>query len=169
MMRALSLAGVLLLSACGSENDDLQAYIAEVKGRTSRAIEPLPQIKQFDAFTYNAGDRRDPFETSLITREQRNASEGSGIRPDTNRNKEPLEEFPMDSLRMVGTIKLANRTYALIKAPDNVIHRVSTGDHMGQNYGKVSQVTEAEVEMMEIVPDGFGGWMNRPARLGLAE
>lgn len=169
MKRVLILTGALLLGACSSENDDLQAYIAEVKGRTSRAIEPLPQIKQFDAFTYNAGDRRDPFETSLITREQRNAAEGSGIRPDTNRNKEPLEEFPMDSLRMVGTIKLASRTYALIKAPDNVIHRISTGDHMGQNYGKVTKVNEAEIEMMEIIPDGFGGWMNRPARLGLAE
>ena len=70
---------------------------------------------------------------------------------------------------MVGTIKLANRTYALIKAPDNVIHRISTGDHMGQNYGKVTKVNEAEIEMMEIIPDGFGGWMNRPARLSLAE
>ena len=157
------------LFGCSDDGDDLQAYIAEVKGRTSRAIEPLPQIKQYDAFTYAPGERRDPFETSLITSEQRANSEGSGIRPDFNRNKEPLEEFPMDSLRMVGTIQLQSRMYALIKAPDKVIHRIALGDHMGQNYGKVTKVSEAEIEMIEIIPDGFGGWMQRPASLALAE
>ncbi len=171
-MRARLIALVMIastLASCGGEGDDLDQFINEVKGRTSKAIEPLPQIKQYQAFSYVPAERRDPFEANLITRAQMAASAAGGVHPDFNRNKEPLEEFPLDSLRMVGTIQIKQRVYALIKAPDAVIHRVARSDHMGQNYGKVVKVTEAGIELMEIVPDNFGGWMQRPASLALAE
>ena len=172
LARVLPLLGsALLLSACGQDMSDLEPYIAEVKARKSRAIEPIPQVKQYEAFTYEARGRRDPFIKLEPERSDSNqvAAVGNGIRPDFNRNREPLEEFPLDSLRMVGTIVLQGTTYSLIKAPDSVIHRVVIGDHMGQNYGRIIGINETEVALVEIIPDGFGGWMERPAALALTE
>ncbi len=85
------------------------------------------------------------------------------------RPREPLEEFPMDSLRMLGMVTAQDHRYALIKAPDGVVHRVAMGDHLGQNYGEVVRITESEVGLKEIVPDGFGGWVERPAKLALPD
>lgn len=160
------LLGASLLAACGGSMSDLEEWVAEVKSRKSTAIEPIPQIKQYEAFTFVPADRRDPFKP-IEPREQQSAD--SGLRPDINRNKEPLEEFPLDALRMVGTIGALGRTYALIKAPDGVVHRVTIKDHMGLNYGEITQIAETEVTLMELVPDGFGGWVQRPATLALAQ
>jgi type IV pilus assembly protein PilP len=155
-----------LLSGCGSDMGELEAYIAEVKSRKSVAIEPIPQIKQFDAFVYLPNDRRDPF-VKLEPRNDRVAE--SGLRPDMRRAREPLEEFPVDALRMLGMVTAQQHRYALIKAPDGVVHRVALGDHLGQNYGEVIRITESEVGLKEIVPDGFGGWVERPAKLALPD
>lgn len=157
------------ISGCGSETEDLEAYVADVKSRKSRAIEPIPQMQQFESFVYDPAGRRDPFVLPSQQRDASGFSANPGLRPDLNRNKEALEEFPLDSLRMVGTILLGNRTYALIKAPDGVIHRVSAGNHMGQNYGEITAIAETEITLNEIIPDGFGGWMNRAAQLALAQ
>lgn len=165
-----------LLAGCGRDMDDLVQYAEEVKSRTSRNIEPIPQIKTFEPFVYEAkdkegNDRRDPFLPLLASRDQAVAASGAagGIKPDLDRPKEPLEEFPLDSLRMVGTITMQQRAYALIKAPDAVVHRVSVGDHMGQNYGKITGISETEVVLMEIIPDGFGGYLQRPATVALVQ
>ncbi|MGV2481579.1 UNVERIFIED_CONTAM: pilus assembly protein PilP, partial [Salmonella enterica subsp. enterica serovar Weltevreden] len=85
--------------------------------------------------------------------------------PDLSRNKEPLEEFPIDALRMVGTIDTKGVTYALVKAPDGVVHRVTRNDHLGQNYGRIVGISESEVSLVELVPDGFGGWLERAATI----
>lgn len=164
------LAALLLstLAACSSDMSDLEQRVAEVKSRKSRAIEPIPQIKQYEAFTYNPGERGDPF-TQVVARRSVSGFETSGLKPDLNRNKEPLEEFPLDALRMVGVINANGKTYAMIKAPDNVVHRVVVKDHLGLNYGEINKITESEVSILEIVPDGFGGWMQRPASLALAQ
>ena len=161
----LALACATLLSGCGSDMSDLESYVAEVKARQSTSIEPIPQMKQYEAFAYEAADRRDPFAKPNV---QQNSS-APGPRPDLNRNKEPLEEFPLDALRMVGTISTPSGVFALIKAPDNVVHRVTTKNHMGQNYGEIVGISESEVSLMELVPDGFGGWVQRPASLALAQ
>ena len=160
-----------LLAGCGRDMSDLEDYAREVKSRTSRNIEPIPQIKTFEPFTYAANDRRDPFLPLLASREQAVAAAGAAgaIRPDTDRPREPLEEFPLDSLRMVGTITMQQRAFALIRAPDAVVHRVSVGDHMGQNYGKITGISETEVVLMEIIPDGFGGFVQRPATVALVQ
>jgi type IV pilus assembly protein PilP len=171
MMRALArllplLLVTGLLAGCGNDMGELEQYIAEVKARRSAAIEPIPQIKQFDAFVYLPGDRRDPF----IEVEPRNDQfANNSLRPDMRRPREPLEEFPVDSLRMLGMVTAQDHRYALIKAPDNVVHRVAMGDHLGQNYGEVVRITESEVGLKEIVPDGFGGWVERPAKLALPD
>lgn len=160
------LLAAVILSGCGKSTDDLEVWVAEVKARKAVPIEPIPQMKQYEAFTYEAGTRRDPF--SVPASEQNRASESSP-RPDLSRNKEPLEEFPIDALRMVGTINTKGNTYALIKAPDGVVHRVTTNNHLGQNYGRIVGISESEVSLMELVPDGFGGWLERAATIALTQ
>lgn len=168
--RTPSAAGLLLaalvLAGCGRGMDDLEQWVAEVKGRKSRQIEPIPQMKPYEAFTYSDRGRRDPF---VAVQPERGPAVASGPRPDFNRNREPLEGYPLDALRMQGVIKTTRSIFALIKAPDGVIHRVSVGHHMGQNYGQIKAIDEAQVQLSELVPDGFGGWVQRPAVLALTE
>ncbi|SFF23603.1 type IV pilus assembly protein PilP [Fontimonas thermophila] len=154
----------LLLPACSSDMSDLEQYAAEVKSRKSTAIEPIPQIKQYEAFVYEAGNRRDPF--TEVVAESRTAS---GPRPDLHRNKEPLEEFPLDALRMTGTIRTKSGVFALVLAPDGIVHRVTVKNYMGQNYGQIVSISESEIRLQELVPDGFGGWTQREATLILTE
>lgn len=162
------LLGLLLagLSGCGIIGmGDLEDFVAQEKAKKPPKIEPIPQIKQYEAFAYTEGSRRDPF----VPTAPQSTVGGGGLQPDIHRNKEPLEEFPLDALRMVGTILINNQTYALIKAPDKVVHRVARGDHMGQNYGAITKIDDSEITLAEIVPDGFGGWTQRPASLALAQ
>ena len=155
-----------LLGGCSRSMSDLEAYVAEVKSRKSRQIEPIPQIKQFESFTYVPGTRPDPFQR-LEPETDRGFAADTTLRPNITRNKEPLEEFPLDGLRMMGTILYNGRVYALIRAPDGILHRVTRGTHMGQNYGEIVAIDESQVQLSEIVPDGFGGWVQRPAVLAL--
>lgn len=161
-------ASLIALSACERGLDDLEQRVAEVKARKSEQIDPVPQPKQFDAFAYVAAERRDPFQQTRPDNSTA-VSASSGPRPDLNRSREPLEEYPLDSLRMQGVIETPRSVYALVAAPDGVIHRVTVGNHLGQNFGQVKSITETEIALAEIVPDGFGGWVSRPASLALAE
>jgi len=169
--RLLVLGLALLAAGCSKDMGDLDEYAMEVKSRTSKNIEPIPQPKPYEPFTYEPGERRDPFLAILQSRDAALAAGGGAgaIRPDLNRPKEPLEEFPLDALRMVGTITMTQRAYALIRAPDAVVHRVSVGDHLGQNYGKITGISETEVVLMEIIPDGLGGYIQRPASVALTQ
>ncbi|MDO9452626.1 MAG: pilus assembly protein PilP [Stagnimonas sp.] len=164
---AISLGSVLTLSACSSGMGDLEQYVTEVKSRKTRQIEPIPQIKQYEAFAYAGQDRRNPFVRAEPQKDPN--APGNNIRPDPNRNPEPLEEFPLDGLRMLGTINKEKSVFALVKAPDNVVHRVTLGNHMGQNYGKITAITDSSIDLVEIIPDGFGGFMERPANLALSQ
>ncbi|MGH8441398.1 MAG: pilus assembly protein PilP [Nevskiaceae bacterium] len=166
----VGLIGLALLAAgCAQDMGDLEEYALEVKSRTSKNIEPIPQPKPYEPFVYEPGERRDPFLQILQSREATLAAGGGAgtLRPDLNRPKEPLEEFPLDALRMVGTITMQQRAFALVRAPDAVVHRVSVGDHLGQNYGKITGISETEVVLMEIIPDGLGGYIQRPASVAL--
>ncbi|MCI0749246.1 MAG: pilus assembly protein PilP [Nevskiales bacterium] len=161
-----------LLAGCGQDLRDLESYALEVKSRTSRNIAPIPQIKPFNPFTYEVAGRRDPFQPRLFSREDALAAgggTGNSLQPDINRPREALEEFPLDALRMLGTLTVRNKLIALVKAPDSLVHRVSIGDHMGQNYGEITQITDSEVTLMEIIPDGFGGWIQRPASVAMVQ
>lgn len=162
----LPLAGAsLLLGACSDDMSDLQRDVAAIKARTSTKIPPIPQPKQFESFAYVPDGRRDPF--VAVVQPSRTAT--TGPRPDMNRNREPLEEFPLDALRMMGTISTPKGVFALIKAPDNVIHRVALKNYMGQNYGQIVSITPTEVTLQELIEDGFGGWTQRTASVALTE
>jgi type IV pilus assembly protein PilP len=160
-------ASCLSLTACFHDMSDLEQYVAQVKAHKTTRIEPLPQMKPYEAFIYVAAGRRDPFIPMAPTNP--NGQGNSALRPDMNRNREPLEEFPLDALKMVGTLLFNNQTYAMVKAPDGVVHRVTMGNHMGQNYGKIIKIEPSAISLTEIVPDGFGGWTERPASLAMSD
>ncbi len=157
---------LLSLAACSGDSGDLQRYVDEVRARKTTAIEPIPQMKAYTAYAYAVENRRDPF---INSPPDRGHGAGDTVRPDLKRNKEALEEFPLDALHLVGLIKFDKKLYAMVKAPDAVIHRVTIGDHLGQNYGRIDKVTESEVTLSEIIADGFGGFIERPATLAAAE
>lgn len=165
--RALvTLAVLLLLTACGRGMGDLQQWVAQEKAKTGAPLEPLPVIKHFETFEYVADDRRDPFAPGF---DEEEASADAGPRPDENRPREPLEMYTLDGLSMVGTLGLEQDMEALVKDPDGVIHRVRGGDYLGQNYGRITAITEDHIELAELVPNGAGGWMERQAKIALAD
>jgi len=158
----------LALTGCGNDMSDLRAYIEKVKARKSSDIEPIPKIKPYEPFVYRPADRRDPFEPPEERRRERERAD-TGISPDFDRQLEPLEQFPLDALRMVGTLTKKGVRHAMIKAPDGNVHLVAKGEHMGQNYGEVVAVKATEVQLVEIVSNGLGGYMKREASIALSE
>jgi type IV pilus assembly protein PilP len=135
-MRIWPLAGLLLatllLSGCGRSMTDLEEWVAEVKSRKSTKIAPIPTIKPYEAFAYDPSGRRDPFVAVEPSRPEE--GKAGGPQPDRTRPPEVLEQFPLDGLRMQGTIRTSKAVFALVKAPDMVVYRVSVGAHMGQNF-----------------------------------
>ncbi|KAA3629156.1 MAG: pilus assembly protein PilP [Proteobacteria bacterium] len=158
------------LAACESaELNDLREYVAQVKARNPGRIDPLPEVQIYQSHSYSVADLRDPFskpQTRQQEAERQSASVG-GISPDFNRPRELLEEYPLDSLRMVGTLEREQKVWAIVKANDGTIHRVVGGNYMGQNHGKIVRISDNQVELTEIIPDGAGGWQERNAALAL--
>lgn len=155
---------VVSLSACTRGSRDLEAWVAEVKARPAPPLDPLPVMKQFETFEYAAQDLRDPFS-------QPGADQGgeNSLRPDPNRRKEVLEAFPLDSLDMVGTIGAGESVIGLVMGPDRVTYRVRPGNYMGLSDGRITAVFEDRIEMVELVPDGAGGWLERQAKIALED
>jgi type IV pilus assembly protein PilP len=165
-----SLSGCLL--ACSDNpSADLEEYVKTVKSQQKSSIEPLPEFQPYESFAYQAVDLRDPFTepTFSHTRAVSNVPSNNGIKPDFDRPTEPLEEFPLDSLRMVGTLEQHNDQWALINDTDGTIHRVQPGNYAGQNHGKITRITDFEIELTEIVPDGIGGWIERQSSIAISE
>jgi type IV pilus assembly protein PilP len=155
------------LSACGNSMSDLDAYIAEVNARPGGRIEPLPVIRPYEPFTYEAYDERSPFVPNKPLAQGKQP--GGGLRPDERRTREFLEQFPLDTLEMVGTLNVEDGHFGLVQTADNLVHRVRVGDYLGQNDGRIVGIDETEIRVVEIVPDGIGGYMERRATLGLGE
>lgn len=143
---------------------NLEKWIAEVKARPAPPLDPLPVMQQFETFEYAAQTLRDPFSNAFTDQ-----GGGSGPRPDSTRRKQTLEQFPLDSLDMVGTLGRGPGVIALVMAPDKVTYRVRPGAYMGQNDGRVTSVSEDRIELVELVPDGAGGWLERPATVALED
>lgn len=163
----LMVAAALVLAGCTRGMSDLRNWVAQEKAKKGAPIQPLPVIKTFETFKYNDQNLRDPFSPSNA--ELRTETATSGPRPDANRAREPLEMFALDSLKMVGTIGVAAKMEALIKDPGGVIHRVHVNDYMGQNYGRITAISAGHVDLVELVSNGNGGWMERPASIALGE
>jgi len=157
-----TLCGVL--AACTSDTKGVEAWVAEVKARPAPPLDPLPVMKQFETFEYSSEGLRDPFAVPVPDRDS-----GSGLRPDPNRRKEALEVFPLDGMNMVGTIGAGANLIGLVLAPDRVTYRVRPGMYMGQNDGRITAVYEDRIEMVELVPDGAGGWLERQAKIALED
>jgi type IV pilus assembly protein PilP len=160
------------LTACAPDpTSDLIEYTERVKSSQKPNIEPLPEFEPFESFEYSAADLRDPFTAPVFSHTPAAVAQagGSGIKPDFDRPPEPLEEYPLDSLRMVGTLEQHEDAWALVLDTDDTIHRVQTGNYIGQNHGKIIRISEFEVELTEIIPDGLGGWMERTASIAISE
>ncbi|HWM28144.1 MAG TPA: pilus assembly protein PilP [Woeseiaceae bacterium] len=162
------LAGGLGLAGCSGDMDDLDKYINEVKARPGGIIEPLPEITPYEVFTYVADTEglRSPF---VPDSPQAMAGPGGGARPDMERSREFLEQFPLDTLQMVGTLEIGSATFGLVQTRDGLIHRVSPGNYVGQNDGRIVAVTESEIQVVEIISDGIGGYLERDAAIGLSD
>jgi type IV pilus assembly protein PilP len=166
---AAPLLSLLVLTAgCARDTSDLDQYIAEVKARPSAPIEPIPEIKPFETFAYPDEPLRDPFALVDFT-PQTEVARNDGPSPDMARPRELLEEFPLDTLRMMGILQQKGDLWALVRDPSGTIHRVQTGNHVGQNHGRIVAIDEREVRLRELIPDSAGGWMEREAALAAKE
>ena len=169
----LPLLALLVLAGCSDDMSDLREYVEETKQRPGGQIEEIPEFEPYESFTYDPSELRDPFRPSdgfgMTAEEQAAKESDSGLAPDTSRPKEPLEQFPLDSLEMVGTLGQGDQEWGLVKSPEGVIHRVQEGNYLGQNYGRITELSAERIEVLEIVPDGQGDWMEREAALSLGE
>ena len=152
------------LTSTPGDAPNLEEWVANVKARPAPPLDPLPVMQQFETFEYAAQDLRDPFSAVFS-----DSGSGSGPRPDSNRRKQTLEQFPLDSLDMVGTLHTGASMVALVMAPDKVTYRVAPGAYLGQNDGRVTHVQEDRIDLVELVPDGAGGWLERPASVALED
>ncbi len=156
---------IAALSGCASDMDQLQQQIAEIRARPGERIEPMREIKPYEAFVYNLSDARSPFSPSAPAL----ANVSSALRPSRRGPQEYLEQFSLDTFRMVGTLELKGRKYGLVQERDGLVHRVLPGNYLGQNDGRISSITNSKISLIQIVPDGMGGYIERPAALTLAE
>jgi type IV pilus assembly protein PilP len=153
------------LGACTSKDADLDRFITETRQKSGGRVDALPEVKPYESFVYTAATMRSPFMPGG------SGASGPGgapqLRPDQRRNREFLEQFSLDTLKMVGTLRIDSRVYGLVQTKDGLVHRVLPGNYMGQSDGKVIDVSASKISVVEIVPDGLGGYMERPAALAL--
>jgi type IV pilus assembly protein PilP len=172
MKRFISLLSIVLISAslagCSSDGlDDLREFVKNAHADKKPRVEPLPEIKMQETFIYNAANLTDPFAAfNLMPQGQKSAS---GPRPDPNRRKEPLEDYPLDSLKMVGTLMRGKQAWAVIQAPDGTVHRAQVGDHLGQNSGMIHKISDEKVDLIELIQGTLGDWIEREANLSLLQ
>lgn len=171
---ATALAVTLLLSACGtSGQEELQAWMNQQRAQTRPAVQPIPEPKQFTPQAYTQEASTDPFSnlklTQALKRESAlSTSNGALVAPELARRKEPLESYPLDSMKMVGSMVKQGRPVALLRI-DNLLYKVLPGNYLGQNFGKILKVSETELVLREIVQDAAGEWIERTATLELQE
>ncbi|HXZ49681.1 MAG TPA: pilus assembly protein PilP [Usitatibacter sp.] len=165
MKRLLVPLAVVALAGCTSDIDDLKHFVREADKRPAPKIEALPAVKPFEPFTYEGFDLPDPFKPRKLAAPRQG---GGGLAPDLNRRKEPLEAYPLEQLKMVGTLSQSGETWAIVRA-DKTLYRVKKGNYMGQNFGLITEVTDSEIKLKEIVQDSAGDWAERQSVLPLLE
>ncbi len=170
---SLLLITSVLLASCDQGLGDLQQYVQQIKSQPPGRIEPIPEFQPYQNFEYTSHDLRDPFRLVDFRRPEENPEDialtATGPRPDIDRVREPLEDFPLDTLRLKGTVTKDGIKWGLIFAPDNTVHRVLEGNYMGQNHGRIILVSDEIIELTEIVPDGLGNYIERSSAVALIE
>ena len=159
VIAALGVAG------CSGGQSDLQKWISDTKKKPGGRIQALPEVKPYETFAYSAAKLRSPFQPQGPGAGNGQAS----LRPSSRRNREFLEGFSLDTLRMVGTFKVGSNFYGLVQSKDGLVHKIQPGNYLGQNDGKVTEITGGKISLVEIIPDGLGGYIERPASLALTD
>ncbi|MEJ0099092.1 MAG: pilus assembly protein PilP [Pseudomonadota bacterium] len=162
--RIIPLAVLALVAGCSSKDADLDHFIAQTAQEQPGGVEPLPEVKPYDTFVYADEANRSPFVPGGS-----GDSSSPSVRPDSKRNREFLEAFALDTLKMVGTMRISGQYYGLVRASDGLVHRVLPGNYLGQNDGRITRIEPSKITITEIVPDGLGGFMERAAGLALDE
>jgi type IV pilus assembly protein PilP len=163
MKRVMPVLVVGVLAGCSSKDSELDAFIEQTKQEPPGGVEPLPEVKPNDTYTYDVESMRSPFMPG------RSEDSSPTVRPDSKRNKEFLEAFALDSMKMVGTMRIKGQYFGLVRASDGLVHRVLPGDYLGQNEGRITRIEPSKISITEIVADGLGGYMERAAGLALDE
>lgn len=164
-------SGLLLVSLFGCGDGGIQnvsEWMKEVRQQTRVSIKPLSEPKKFTPFAYDAKGREDPYSPNKLAVALAKSKKNNGIQPNLDRRREALESYPLDNLRMVGTLVRPGLTFALLQA-DKSVFQVKVGNYIGQNLGMVTKITDTEVELKEIVQDASGEWVEREAKLELQE
>jgi type IV pilus assembly protein PilP len=169
--RAMPLVLVLAaLGGCGGDQEELAQWMEQQRREVKPSVSPLTAPKVFSPEPYTSAQAVDPFSTQKLSvaLKQEARQPNSLLASELNRRKEPLEAYPLDSMSMVGSVARSGRPYALLRV-DNLLYQVTVGDHLGQNYGRVTKIDETEVTLREIVQDAAGEWIERNASLQLQE
>lgn len=159
---------VLLAGCSAGHEDDLTTYVRDIKARKQAKIEPIPVVQHPAPFLYSEQGRLDPF-LPFSAAPIIQIPQAGNAQPDLQRRKEPLEEFPLDSLVIAGVMEVRGERWAIIRTAEGMVHRVKRGNYLGQNSGRVVKVGDEKLEIVEVLSDGFGGWVERPASLTLAK
>jgi len=165
---ALLASLALVLTGCGGNHySDLDACMAETRARPGKAIPPPPVFKAYKTFTYAAASLRAPFDRPLEVEQRVRASQGQAVQPDLERSPEFLERFALDSLSLVGSLAMGDTLWALIQDGEGGVHRVRPGNYLGRNHGRIIELEPDRLSLVEVVPTGGGGWVERPRQLEL--
>lgn len=169
LVAALLAAG--LLAGCNEDMSELREYVSQVKERPGGELEPIPQMEPFESYAYPEEPLRNPFEALSFARPEQaeQAPPESGPSPDPTRPREALEAYPLDALGYVGTLSRDQQLWALVQAPDGTIHRVQTGNYMGQNYGEITAIKPGAIELRELAQKANGRWVERRAEVALKD
>lgn len=167
---ASALATLMMLSACGADQEELQAWMDQQRREVRPSIAPLSPPKRFDPQPYEQARAVEPFSNQklAVALKQEARQPNSLLAGEMNRRKEPLEAYPLDSMGMVGSVSKQGRQFALLRV-DNLLYQVKVGDYVGQNYGKIIKISETEVGVREVIQDAAGEWIERPSALQLQE
>ncbi|EDY87072.1 type 4 fimbrial biogenesis protein PilP [gamma proteobacterium HTCC5015] len=159
----------MTLAGCSSDMSDLERYVENAKTKYQGSVKPLPEFELYRSYEYRH-EGRNPFSPqSAVERREEPANASGENAPNTNRRKEALEYFPLDSLLMVGTLKREGFRWGLIKDSEGTVHRVRAGNYAGQNYGKITSITENQIEIVELVRNDNGLWEERSSQLRIGE
>jgi len=156
---------LIMLSGCANDMDELKQQVAQIKTSAAEKIDPLPPLQPYESFKYDAMAERSPFSPSSSAK----SNLANAVKPSANRPREFLEQFSLDTFQMVGTLEVENRRYGLVQGKDGLVHRVQVGNHIGQADGRVAAISNNRISIVELVPDGLGGYIERPASLTLKE